>query len=472
MKSLAEERKFRRTINAFWWIKARYELALILYYQRRYDECSKMLEKIQEESKLTKDLFFSRLSNEIQAKIFVKKGQMKLAFEKFDVIEKESKENMFNDPQIAIFYADFGEILFEKNEFEKSYHLFEESQKIFEFYLKEIGYDPSPPNKNSKALEENIAVCDELMISPENEQDILKKPEIKLKGKKDEKKNPIKDEKNKKDPKKKGNEAENIAPLKISPLNPLPNFDFSKESKMNFHSFDAVINNTALKHNSYIKYIEIYIKSSLRTIQTWMHIHFNEVYPESLLASLKKIEVTLLKNFNIPFSSRLLLNFLMAKYYKKKFVENLLEIQTKYISKYTNEKIKKYKRLVDRLPFRDLARNKYLLELPNFSEKLKEKILPLIQTSKEYLMKCLNIIKGECLFFENGFKVEEVFFELGEVCLFMREYRPRIRYNYIEMNEVELKYKNFKNPNNENFVEQQMTKLESSDLLDQKNLEL
>ena len=471
MKIIAEGNRYRRTVNGFWWIKLRYELALILFYQRKYDDCLEMVAKIQEESKILKDAFFLRLSNEIQAKIFIKKGQFKNAIEKFDAFEKDIKENSYSDIQLAVFYGDFGEIFFEKNEFEKSLHLFEDSQRLLESYLKEVGYDANPPNKNSKALNENIKVSDKLMISPENEQDILRKPEAKLKGKKDEKKNPVKDEKGKKDAKKKAAENE-IVPLKFNPLIPLSNNDFSKEIKINFHDFDVVINNTEFKHNCFVKHLEIYIKASLRSIHTWMHLHSSEIYNDSILANLKKIEVIIGKNFNIPTSSSLLLNFLMAKYYKKKFIEALIEIQTRYISKYTNEKIKKYKRLADRLPFRDLARNKYLLDLPNFSQKLKEEIIPLIKASKDYLFKCLTTAKGECLFFENSFKVEEVFFELSEVCLFMREYRPRIRYNYIEINELEIKYKNIKNSNSENFIEEKLSKQEALDQLDQKNLEL
>ena len=472
MKAISEERRYRRTINGFWWVKLRYELALILFSQRKYDECLEMITKIQEESKILKDVFFLRLSNEILAKIYIRKGLMKNAFEKFDAVEKEVKENSYTDFQLAVFYGDFGEIFFERNEFEKAHHLFEEAQKLLEGHLKEAGYDVGVPNRNLKALNENILICEELMIAPENEQEILRKPEAKLKGKKDDKKPAAKDDKNKKDPKKKAAETEAV-PLKINPLNPLPGNDFSKEAKLNFHGFDVAINNTEFKHNSYIKNLEIYIKASLRTIHAWMHLHVNEIYNENLLSSLKRIETILLKNFNIPISSRLLMNFLIAKYYKKKFIEALIEIQTTYISKYANEKIKKYKKLADRLPFRDLARNKYLLELPNFSQKLKEEIFPLIQTSKEYLMKCLNIIKGECLLFENSFKVEEVFFELSEVCLFMREYRPRIRYNYIEINELEMKYKNLKSSNNdENFIEKKLANLEIADQLDQKNLEL
>ena len=470
LKSIAEDRRYRRTITGFWWIKLRYELALILFSQRKYEDCLELVSKIQEESKLLKDLFFLRLANEIQAKIFIKKGQMKLALEKFDSVEKEAKENFYNDSQLALFYADFGEVFYEKTDFEKSLHLFEDSQRLLEAFLKEIGYEARPANKNAKAFAENISICEELMISPENEQEILRKPELKLKGKKDDKKL-LKDEKGKKDAKKK-NADEAIIPLRISPLNPLPTSDFSKEIRMNFHAFDVAVNSTEIKHNSYARNLEVYAKSSLRFIHNWMHLHASETFNESVLGNLKKIEVIIAKNFNIPISSRLLLNFLIAKFYKKKFIEAIIEIQTMYISKYSNEKVKKYKRLADRLPFRDLARNKYLLDLPNFSQKLKEFIIPLAQNSKEYLMKCLNIVKGECLFFENSFKVEEVFFELSEVCLFLREYRPRIRYNYIEINELEIKLKNIKNSNNENFVDQQMAKLETSDQLDMKNLEL
>ena len=57
---------------------------------------------------------------------------------------------------------------------------------------------------------------------------------------------------------------------------------------------------------------------------------------------------------------KLLLNYLYAKYYKKKFIDEIFDLQTIYTKKYTEEKNKKLKikRLALRLPYRDLSRNK------------------------------------------------------------------------------------------------------------------
>ena len=65
-------------------------------------------------------------------------GRFKQAIEKFEIVEKEAKENFINDLDLAAFYGDFAEIQFERGEFEKSARLFEESLKIIEGLLNEI----------------------------------------------------------------------------------------------------------------------------------------------------------------------------------------------------------------------------------------------------------------------------------------------------------------------------------------------
>ena len=44
-------------------------------------------------------------------------------------------------------------------------------------------------------------------------------------------------------------------------------------------------------------------------------------------------------------------------------------------------RIKKYAKLALRKPYRDLCRNKYLIEVPNFSQNLKENLQPLLEES-------------------------------------------------------------------------------------------
>lgn len=219
--------------------------------------------------------------------------------------------------------------------------------------------------------------------------------------------------------------------------------------------------------------MELYLKSMIRFIRCQMHINQDNTN-ENWLIYLQKVENILDRHFKMTISLRLLMNYLIGLFHKRKFIEKILEFQSKYVQKYIQDKNKKYKKLVDRLPYRDLSRNRFLLDLPNFSQKLKEEFLPLLLIAKDYMQKSLSILKGECLFFENGLKIEEILVCFSEICLLLREYRPRIRYNYVDIADLESKFRILKGQidTNENLIEQQLIKSELSDLLDQKNLEL
>lgn len=196
-KKSIEDKKFRRSPHGFWWLKFRSELCNILYNQRKWTENLELINKTHDECIILKDKYFQRILNQFNAKIFIRKGQFKQAIEKFEIVEKEAKENFINDLDLAAFYGDFAEIHFERGEFEKSARLFEESLKIIEGLLNEISFEIFSKNKNIKAINEKVNICEELGLTVENEQEILRKNEVKTKGKKDDKKN-IKDDKTKK----------------------------------------------------------------------------------------------------------------------------------------------------------------------------------------------------------------------------------------------------------------------------------
>jgi hypothetical protein len=86
-------------------------------------------------------------------------------------------------------------------------------------------------------------------------------------------------------------------------------------------------------------------------------------------------------------------------------------VQNEYIKRFRDNKhkkdeelkrkIKKYRKLSDKKPFRDLCRNKYIIEVPNFSQLLKTTLIPLLEESLKYFENAILIIsRGECLFLE------------------------------------------------------------------------
>ena len=54
-------------------------------------------------------------------------------------------------------------------------------------------------------------------------------------------------------------------------------------------------------------------------------------------------------------------------------------------------KIKKYAKLALKKPYRDLSRNKYLIEVPNFSQNLKENLQPLLEESIKHYENALGL---------------------------------------------------------------------------------
>ena len=67
---------------------------------------------------------------------------------------------------------------------------------------------------------------------------------------------------------------------------------------------------------------------------------------------------------------------------------------------------------------------------------IKEQGLSYLNSAKESLKKAITLIRGEMILFENYIKPEDIFTDMAEICLLIREYRPRIRYKYVEVNDL------------------------------------
>ena len=195
-------------------------------------------------------------------------------------------------------------------------------------------------------------------------------------------------------------------------------------------------NNMKLKSNIYVKNLDLYTKACLRYVNCWLIVHAGADVPAEIIALLTGAEQVLNKTINALLNLKFEFNYLWGKVHKQRFIFEITQIQNNYINKYVHEKNKRYKRLHERLPFRDLARNKYLLEIPLFSKLLTEKLIPSLNKAREYFQIAYQILRGECLFFENNVEVERVFEEVAEVCLYLREYRPRIGFKYVDAEDV------------------------------------
>ncbi len=75
-------------------------------------------------------------------------------------------------------------------------------------------------------------------------------------------------------------------------------------------------------------------------------------------------------------------------------------------------------------------------KIPNFCKILREELVPILEKAEENFLAAIRIMKQECLIFENNIQPDQVFIELAQVILLMREYRPRIGFRNIRHSEI------------------------------------
>jgi hypothetical protein len=99
--------------------------------------------------------------------------------------------------------------------------------------------------------------------------------------------------------------------------------------------------------------------------------------------------------------------------------------------------MKKYKNsLTDHIPFDSIALGEYLIEMPNFSKSIKEKLGDLLTTSKAHYEKAISLGKNECILYEGDFDLKDACQGLSEVSFYLGEYRQRVlEYKYAQYQE-------------------------------------
>ena len=435
LRHQAEERKGRNLFNGFWWIKLRTDFCNILCKQNKLEECLALIDLFKKDCTDLKDTFFIRSLNEIEAKVLLKQGKIEDSSEKYQKVIQQGKANHHDDVGYGRILGDYADILFQKGKTEEAEAYYKAARAIFTNILHEARCEFYPQNINKQALNEDIKIAEALQLPIDVEANIMKSD--KFKSKKDEKKG-AKDAK-KPDPKGKGKveTVDRVEEISINPLSPLPEYDFTKDNKYTFTGVDEKQVSSQLPFIYSLKTYEYYVKATLNQVRCNLYREDMKWDQGMVVKSLDDANTIIQNIYQTPISSKYLFNFLYGKAFRRKFMEDLLKIHKEYEEKYTKQRIKKYKKLKNRVPYRDLLRSVYMIEIPGFSETLKETLLPYLDKSKEYLKKSADLLKSECLLFENGIKVEEVFTELCQVCLYMREYRPRPNFKYYSANDLE-----------------------------------
>ncbi|EAR94374.2 hypothetical protein TTHERM_00049190 (macronuclear) [Tetrahymena thermophila SB210] len=496
MLKKAEERKYRRHLSVFWWIKLRTEMCLVLFKQNRLQDCETLIEITKKDCTQVKDYYYYDLLEQLTARLLVKKGKISEANKKFEETKIHLEKNSLNDtPEYVIFLGDFGELVYERGFHQGALNLFKEAMQVAEKLLEEISYDYQLQNANKKAFDDGVQICTELQLPSEIEEEILKKTDrllLNTKGanaaaaKKDVKKGK-EDPKAKKNDKKGAVKVEEVKPdMKVDPLNPIPQYDLMKEVKYTYANLDIeILNNTKHIYNSYIKNVALYMRACLRYVNCYFTLYtIGSELDENVLEILKKLEKIneLSINFIIPISFRIELQYLFALYHKYSFYREIYKIQGEYIKKYVEGKkssdeekreiVKKYRKLATKKPHRDICRNKYLVDVPNFSQLLKESLIGYLDESQRRLDSALSILgRGECLFLEFNRLSEDIFLENSEISLLKREYKPRIGYKYFDLSEIQQLYEIINKDKQENLISQEIESLNKNDQSESHKLE-
>ena len=86
-------------------------------------------------------------------------------------------------------------------------------------------------------------------------------------------------------------------------------------------------------------------------------------------------------------------------------------------------------------PFEDLPLNSELIKLPSYSNFIFNNRKYLME-SKKWYRKLVGLLKNSCLLLEASFKIDEVLWKVGELGLFLAEYRGRLLPKYCQIDKT------------------------------------
>ena len=129
-----------------------------------------------------------------------------------------------------------------------------------------------------------------------------------------------------------------------------------------------------------------------------------------------------------------MVDFLIGQCNLRLFYEKVSEFQSKYSK---NPKLKES--FASHIPYCSIALGHFMIDLPNFSEQLKNQFKEHLELSKKHLKQAVDIARGECVLWEFDLGVVDALRSLAECSFLLMEYRSRsLGYKYAKYRDLDL----------------------------------
>lgn len=375
--------EFRNCMGQFMWLKLKTRLCELFYLQYRNLECLQWVNSLRNEACKVKEDFFERVSYEIEGYVLIRQGKLDSAIEKFEKVRSLAENYYFADPELAISLANYAKFLFDRGHFAAALENIGIAKGKIRGFMEKNGFVNKIADVNRDITSKSVLL-------------FKAKEEVKAVDPKDKRsKTPEKTEK-----------------------------PTGKEELVSA-VFEIETNSGAVPVNIYINYLEVLVKIEMQYVECKLQVDFNNENINEIIVNLTETEEIAGKTLHI--SPVLLENiqYFKGKALRLKFIKALRDFQEFYKQK--GQEKRKYRKLAEKYPDYSLASGRTLLHMPNFSYKLTEEWLPLLDKSKETLEKAIVFSLKESILFSPHL----IFLELYQVLLLLREYRPRVGYKYL-----------------------------------------
>lgn len=441
--------KLNRGAQASYWIRLKLEICKVLYFMQRDKDLEEFLVILQSDCEELKDKFFLRKSLEFSARICIRGGKREKGEDLFKKIIDIAETHNHIDLDYISLLGDYGEFLLIERRFERATEVFEKARKLLLSALRIT--TPKFELQNINEVNNNVKICSDLF---ENKYDIEQKlgsARIEKGGAKGKPSGAGAVKKPKANDEKKRPDSE-VTATSLGPLTESNKVSYDVDLNINEISLnEQKHNNTAEHMNIYDPNIEMMIKINIRIVQALLATNRPDLSSgeyvqiadglEKVLATvetyLEDVYFLFRKDFFINSSIKACNEYLKGKLKLIKAVAIFFRQQSELIHTHLHvKKSSNVNKIMKHLAIHDISRNKYIIKVPTFTKFLREKFIPIVEEAKDFFIRAMNFLKGEVIFQEFGFNLEEVFYEIAKTNLLLAEFRPRIRYQFVNNDDI------------------------------------
>ena len=401
------------------WLATKISIIQLLLAQKRFEDCEDAIAVTRLEAKSVRDQRYERMLREVEFQIKVQAGDLNEAL----VIAKEiiSHAGKFNqsDASLCEFLGNLSELYYVHSKSSDAVGVVEQARNLTWKRLREYGLVVAAQDINDHG---DVKVQEDRKKPSEEELEakLASLPQAVPAGGKGA---PAKG--GKAPPAKGGAAAQTQEEPVIQDDSTEASLDFSKEIEYKLTAADPAANSSNQAPNLYLLGLESLVKLDLRYAQMLTMIQGDHS------ASKEVLETTALlapRCLYISPQLKFYLNFLLGHVNCKLFYSKVLEFQSQFM---TNPKYKDS--FVKHVPSGSIALGHFLVELPNFSQKMKDEFRKYLDASEKAFLACAATAKAEALVMELDLTAVDALRGLAEVCFLQAEYRSRqLDYKYVQ----------------------------------------